>query len=444
MSKKNILLAITSGVWLIDYDYALASHGIVKRILAGEPAYNDESDDEEVKFKSAFSIGAEGSIAYGSKYNRFENASPNSTAVIGISGPIMKYDNCGDPGTKTYAAILDSAKRNPNISSVVLVIDSPGGTVDGTVELANYVKNFSKPIVAYVDGLMASAAYWIGSGAKEIVANNYTANIGSIGTMLSFADAQPMWEKEGVKFHYITADASVDKNKDFLEARKGNYDLVKQKLNSINDGFLAAVKDNRANKLNLKKHNVLTGKVYLAEEALEAGLIDSINSFDYAVQRARDLANGIIAEPEPIQSKTETQNNMKKITLLASQVALLALCGASIAEGENSTDVELTDELIDKINSALADASATKSSLDTVTEKLTQSESKVTSLEASVAEKNTEIETLNAKVRNLENPGATSSHKKGEEQVSTKEDANDFRTVADDEVAAMRKRIYGE
>lgn len=415
MSKLNIIQAITNGIWLIQPEFVHASSGLVARILNGEEAirsYHDDGESEEPEFKGAFSVSPEGAVSYGSKYNPFEGAMPNSTAIIGISGPIMKYDNCGDPGTKTYTSILDKAQANPNINSVVLVIDSPGGTVDGTMDLATKVKNFSKPIVSYVDGLMASAAYWIGSGTKEIIVNNETSTLGSIGTMISFADVQPMWEKEGVKFHYITADASTDKNKDFLEARKGNYGLLKEKLNAINDLFINSVKENRAGKLNLKNYNVLTGKTYLGLEAVSAGLADAINNFEYAVERAQAYAKGTVSPVESVVevSQTQTPNNMKKITLMATHAAILALCGATIEAGKDSVEVELSDDVLNNINAALANAEKSKTDLSAVNEKLTTAE-------ATISDLNSKLSTSEAKVRNLENPGASTSKSEKDDEI---------------------------
>lgn len=458
MSKKNILLAITNGMWLIHPEFAHASASLVQRVLSGEKihSFDEDGNADEVAFKGCFMIAADGAVtypnaavSYGSRYNPFQDAQPGSTAVIGMSGPIMKYDNCGDPGTKTYSSLLEKAGRHPNIGSVIIVADSPGGTVDGTQDLANQVKNFkqtyNKPILTFVDGLMASAMYWVGSGSDEIIANNETATIGSIGTMLSFADVQPMWEKEGVKFHYITADASSDKNKDYMEARKGNYGLVKEKLNAINEIFLNSVKENRAGKLDLKKENVLTGKTYLAEDALSAGLIDCINTFEYAVSRVQALASGDTSAPESsITLKTETQNtDMKTIAILATHTALLAVCGASVKAGENSVDVELTDELSEKINAGLAASADHKTALDAATEKLTASDKKVSDLEAKVAEQKTALDTSEAKVRSLETAGATgAATDKEKEEIST-EKKEDFRTTADDDLDRALKSING-
>lgn len=422
MSKLNILQAITNGIWLIQPEFVHASAGLVARVLNGEEAirsYHDDAESEEPEFKGAFTVSPEGAVSYGNKYNPFEGATPNSTAVIGMSGPIMKYDNCGDPGTKTYASILDKASSNPNINSVVLVIDSPGGTVDGTMDLATKVKEFSKPVVAYVDGLMASAAYWIGSGAQEIIINNETSTLGSIGTMISFADVQGMWEEKGVKFHYITADASVDKNKDFLEARKGNYSLLKEKLNAINDLFTNGVKENRAGKLDLKKYNVLTGKTYLGADAVEAGLADAINTFEYAVERAQALASGESTPPvsQPIESaNTQTPNNMKKVTLMvASMAAIIAAAGVTPEAGAESVDVELNEDVLNNINAALAAANTAKTDLTAVSEKLKTAETSVTSLTA-------KLDVSEAKVRSLE-ASATNAKAEGNDNLESVDEA---------------------
>lgn len=449
MSKKNIILAITNGFWLIDRQYAEANAGLIHKVLSGDFAFEskeniDKPQQDDADNVKAFSVDILGAVSFGSKYNPFESAQPGSTAVISISGPIMKYDNCGDPGTKSYAFILNKADKNPNINSIVIIADSPGGTVDGTQELADYIKNLSKPVVTLVDGLAASAMYWIASSSSEIIALNDTSMIGSIGTMISFADMQPYYESLGVKFHYITADASVDKNKDYLEARKGNYDLIKQKLNDINDVFLSSVKENRAGKIDLKKENVLTGKVYLASDAMKFGLIDAIGNLDFAVERAQALAADKMNSNNSNKQNNSAQNssenlenkNMKKLTLNASHVALLAVFGASIAEGQSSVDVELTDANLTAIEAALAASS--KASSD-----LAEANTKVTSLTAKVGELGAEIVGLNAKVTELgaANPGATVTGKKGDDSFSEDAEEKEETTAADTALAAMKAKM---
>lgn len=341
-----------------------------------------------------------------------------------MTGPIMKYDNCGDPGTKTYGGLLAKARRNPNITSAVIVADSPGGTVSGTQELSDTVKNFGKPIVSLVDGLMCSAMYWIGSSADEIIAMNETSNIGSIGTMLSFADVQGYWDKQGVKLHYVYADASKDKNQDFHQLQAGNYDLVKAELNKINDVFLSAVKSNRPN----IKESALTGKTFLAKDALAQGLIDSIGSFEMAVERAQQLAG--IKNSSNTNSKSQ-HKTMKKVTLTAAHPALLALCGKSIAAGESSVEVEL-DALEAAASKSANDLKAAQDEVTAANTKITEAQTKATQAEEKATKAEGELAILKAS-----NPGSTTTVKKGDDKVESSSD-NDFHTEYDDRVSKAK------
>jgi protease-4 len=435
VSRKLFISTILSQPWAIEQKFAFNSAPLVQRLLSGQPvfergAFEKDGDEDEAPEPGNFTITREGAVSFGSKYNPFENAPPGSTGVISISGPIMKYDNWGDPGTRTYSNLIKRANQNYNINSIILMIDSPGGTVDGTMDLARLVAESKKPVVAFVDGMMASAAYWIGSGASEIIANNETADIGSIGTMLRFIDVQPYWEKEGVKFHNVYADASKDKNKDFHDLQAGKYDLVKQDLNTINDLFVGHVKANRPG----VKETALSGKMFLANEAIEQGLIDAIGNFDYAVERAQDLASGnASATTKPTQP-----TNMNKVTLTAAHAGLLALCGVTLAAGQDSAEVELTGELIGKINSALEAGTKAAADLNTATSSLA---AKTTELETATAR----IATLEAEVKELgaKNPGETKTVKEGTDKVEGSEDSG-YWTEEDRKVYAKRKSLFGD
>lgn len=411
MSKKNILLAITNGFWLIDIESARMLGERVAGVLNGNSFWDrDHKAEAEITVVEPENRGSYISASLNS-------APEGSVAVISISGPIMKEDNCGDPGTKSYEKMILSALENPNIAGIVLQIDSPGGTVSGTQHLAQVIKNANKPIVTLAEDLMASAAYWIGSSAKYVLANNNTTRVGSIGTMLSFADVQPYWEAQGVKFHEIYATASTAKNKDFAEARKGNYDaIIEGTLNPLNNEFLAAVKNNRGQALNQDK--TLNGQVYLAQEALKHGLIDGIGGLQQAVEKVYELAQQTGAQAQTPNAQTTT---MKKITLLAIHASLLAICGAAIPEGKDSVEVELTDDLLAKINSELlAGSNAVK---ELTTEKTSHSQTQ------------TELAELKAK-----SAGVTTTKKEGEDVISTTED--DFTCQVDEDLKAARKRIH--
>lgn len=230
----------------------------------------------------------------------FQNVQENSVLIIPICGTIMKDDYCGEPGTDTLSEWFKCALDSPNIVGIVLKINSGGGSVEGTGEFADLIKASSKPVVAYTDGIMASAAYWLGCSADEIFASHKTVEIGSIGTAISFYDNRKAMESYGYKQIYINADTSPDKNQDYFKALDGDFSGIKLNiLNPTNDIFMQAVQDNRDGKLKKVKTVVdgttyfepLTGKMYLAETAIEEyGLIDKIGSLQDAVDRVLELA----------------------------------------------------------------------------------------------------------------------------------------------------------
>lgn len=282
--------------------------------------------------------------------------------VFKMQGPIAKYDYCGDPGSISWAQHLEAANADNKIKGIILMIDSPGGQVDGTEILANAVKNSQKPVVVYVNSLMASAAYWIGSAANEIIAdgsnNGLNAKIGSIGTMAMFNKSVITKNDNGSydlsngkeNMLLVFANDSTDKWGDYINVMNGNIDALKAELSGLNNTFLSAVKANRPN-LTLDKENVLTGKTYNANEALKYGLIDKIGSFQDAVKSVTKL----------FKSQTPKQTMSKNTVAFGAINALLAE-DQQIAVVDNG--FLLSEEALNKINAQLEGNSTSIASLN--------------------------------------------------------------------------------
>jgi capsid assembly protease len=122
------------------------------------------------------------------------------TAVIPIQGPIFRYANLftevsGATSLEILARDFQAALDSPTVSRIVLSIDSPGGQSCGIAEFARQIRASTKPVIAYVGDLAASAAYWIASAADEIVASP-TAMVGSIGVVMTY---RPPAERPGEK-----------------------------------------------------------------------------------------------------------------------------------------------------------------------------------------------------------------------------------------------------
>ena len=287
-----------------------------------------------------------------------ENFAGSSTAVIPIRSEILKYDQpCGPRGSQSILQDIKMADKHPDIGSILLIVDSPGGQVTGTDLLADAIRDAEKPVVAYIEGMAASAAYWIISGADKIIASSDLDRIGSIGTMLMAQDLQPALEKLGVKFHEVYASVSTDKNNDFNQVLSGNYDAYRSNvLDVINSKFLSTVRANRS-KLD---EVTLSGKVYFAREAIALGLIDEIGSLTEAIATATSLA-----EEKKIKSSNHQFLNPEPMKINISWKAIQNFFKMDPATLDSQ---ELTDERVQQINDQLATVTARNEELEALLE----------------------------------------------------------------------------
>ena len=172
------------------------------------------------------------------------NTSGSKVAVLPIQGTVQKRGGYCSLGTKDLVAQLAAANRDPEISAIVLDIDSPGGQVDGTEELAQAVAASGKPVVAYIDGLGASAAYWIASQASSIFINSAsTGYAGSLGVLCMSVNQSEFLAKQGVKVEILRSSRAVDKAKlnPVEEMSDDTRASVQADLDQIGDTFISAV-----------------------------------------------------------------------------------------------------------------------------------------------------------------------------------------------------------
>lgn len=133
-------------------------------------------------------------------------------ASISITGPLMRKPSVFAQvvfGATDFGEIITSLQKaasDPGVRAILLDIDSPGGTVNGTPEAAQAIREASraKPVYAFTEGLMASAAYWLGSQADAVYATP-SAMLGSIGVIVSFLDVRGALEGMGYKMEVFTS-----------------------------------------------------------------------------------------------------------------------------------------------------------------------------------------------------------------------------------------------
>jgi signal peptide peptidase SppA len=212
-----------------------------------------------------------------------------SVAILplqGVTAPRMNMfmQISGGTSTQQFSKWFSQALDDDKVSAIVLDIDSPGGSAIGNEELAQQIRDArgKKPIVAVVTGMMASAAYYIGSAADEIVASP-SSEVGSIGTYMIHGESYRADEAEGYEFTVIKGgdNKAVGNSAETLTSQ--GRAVLQERINALYDQFVGAVASNRR----VTKQTVLDrfgqGKVMLAHVAQQAGLIDRIGTLDQVV-----------------------------------------------------------------------------------------------------------------------------------------------------------------
>lgn len=290
MEFSSLYSAVCRGKWFISFRDVEANLILVDKLLERGITKEDASKRSDIEpIPVMLSTGGKAAKSG----NGFADAPKDSTAIVPIHGTLLKYGTYCSYGTTELADILHQAADAPNISSVLLDIDSGGGSVDAIAPLVDaiqYVQSKAKSVVAYCD-LCASAAYYVASYCNEIIASNLiSSEFGSIGVMMNFQDYAKYYERDGVKVHTIYSNLSSYKNAPFEAAKKGEYGLIKEEeLDPLARGFQENVKANRGTKLKLETEGLLQGRMFYANNAISVGLIDSVGTIDCAIQRAREI-----------------------------------------------------------------------------------------------------------------------------------------------------------
>jgi signal peptide peptidase SppA len=213
----------------------------------------------------------------------------NGVAIIHVEGTIFRYANfftdfSGGATVESLAQDFNAALDNPNVSAILLNIDSPGGEANGINEFAQMIYNARarKPIVAYVGGTGASAAYWIASAAHEIVADK-TAILGSIGVVATV----PNPDARGAKEIQIVSSQSPRKRPN-PNSESGRAQL-QATIDDLAEVFIDAVARNRETTADDVEMNFGRGGVFVGQKSVEAGLADRLGSFEEVVS---ELAAG--------------------------------------------------------------------------------------------------------------------------------------------------------
>ncbi|MFA6191323.1 MAG: signal peptide peptidase SppA [Sulfurimonas sp.] len=205
--------------------------------------------------------------------NSERDSKQNNLQQISLVGPIMEV-------TEVLKQIED-ASTNAHVKGVLLNIDSPGGAVAPSVEIAYAIKRLKaiKPVVVYASGTIASGSYYASIWANEIIVNPGSM-VGSIGVIMEGADLSGIMDKFGVKMQ--TVQAGKYKKVGAMDRAWTEFEV--NELNKVIQGTYDMFTEDVANArgLDIKKRDLFANAhIFTAAQAKEVGLVDSLGvSYD--------------------------------------------------------------------------------------------------------------------------------------------------------------------
>ncbi len=207
-----------------------------------------------------------------------------SVSVIPVKGPLSKEPSIwswvfGGSNYESIARDIRQSLESAEVKTIVLDVDSPGGVVDGCDELSAMIAeaNKRKPVIAYIGGMGASAAYWLAASAGRIVANP-TAQLGSIGTKTTLVDQTRALDTAGVALYEIESSQSPLKNID--PASEADRLRVKAMLSDLASVFIERVATGRRVSTAKVEQDFGRGDVFIGAKAKKANLADSLGDFE--------------------------------------------------------------------------------------------------------------------------------------------------------------------
>lgn len=411
---KGLFEILTEKKWMVSPDFV---HGIRKSLEHNLNTHAAFSKPEK-NCGYVTAVSADGSIYYPEEYQISEDGKqvkPNwaldfekvqtfpFVSVLTIDGPITRNGGGCSYGSIDHRDMMMRAANHPLCRGHVFVINTPGGSAwakNDYEQAIQYARSLGQPVIAFVDGLCASAGMYLASLCDERYYMHPKNEIGCIGVMAAFyteADGSTN-QFTNETYHELYDPESFDKNRAFRDiANDGKDEELVKELADLGVEFRADVKKACPNATDEHLH----GKVFNAED-VKGILMDGQSSFMEVVQHAFELYDGRAElinrkqtvepqnepenEPEPEKpeaTNTNTDINMEKYPLICSACGLQAGEIAVTEEG-----AYMNASLLDTLEVHMKEAE----------QKVTDAELKATTAENALAELQGKFDELSAQV----------------------------------------------
>lgn len=363
MDRSAVISYLTSRTWAMDPQFLQATADRVATLL---PAVSGEQLEAAQKRAAARSRA-------GTRENPGYTVT-KGVAHIPVAGVILKevpciFDLFGMPATSTVdtQAALEAALYDDAVRSIQLDVDSPGGSMDGLVELAGDITAAGglKPITAHISGMAASAAYWLASQTSNVSATEGSL-VGSIGVYSVLEDTSAQKQAEGVKVHVIRSHelkgAAVE-GAPISAAKLADEQRIVDEAASM---FMAAVARGRGMSADAVRE-LATGQVWFAGAALERRLIDGITGSKHAQGATPAATSPTVASAETTAPRAgaeessmetpKTTGSQSGATAEADRLAKLEAENAALKASAAQVDAQRRDGLVAKYHDRVPPAS---------------------------------------------------------------------------------------
>ncbi len=203
---------------------------------------------------------------------------------MSLIGVVYLSGNINGRMSEYMVPVIDMLERNRKVAGVLIRVNSPGGEATASEILYRKIKKLreKKPVYVSVSSMCASGAYWAASVASKIFAME-TSLVGSIGVISISPSFKRLLDKLGIDVTVNKIGKYKDMNNPFVEPSEAGNEKMTQIMNSVFVSFRDAVA--RERKLDEKMINELaTGEVFSSADALKFGLIDSVGTYEDALE----------------------------------------------------------------------------------------------------------------------------------------------------------------
>lgn len=327
-----------------------ADDGKTARLSAGMHPSDDEDEDKPRLLEVSDGIG-----------------------IISIKGSLNNDDGWWNEmfGMTGYPEIRDalvSAVKDASVEHILLDIDSGGGAVSGAEDTAKLIRTINgvKPVTAFTDGTMASAAYWLGSAAGKVYSGK-TAVVGSIGVISTHMERSEQLKMNGIGATVIRAGKFKALANGIEKLSAEGERQIQQVVDAAYGVFLESVSSMRGKSVDYVDANMAQGREFVGKAAADVGLTDGITSFDMLLS---DISNNLPSRNSLLQNrgnsgsglkgsateKLNEETTMSKKALTEKDIAAIAAGAATAAAASVEADAAAQEQAAEAAGAASAGA----------------------------------------------------------------------------------------